>query len=213
MFTFLHPVPHLCYSSIASVYPARKRSIRRWHEVNGSNETLMLVFRGLAWRRRTPHRAEVAGAVEVAEVKRRPRRLQAPPPPPRNCRRTRPIRCSIRLRSSVVSQFFFPHFFLFPVSSFSFCFFFSSTIYIFLHFCISCARSSYQDLVVTYIDMYTFVDKSPNIYLLWAKWLIFERTSDQDPQKVDEILYWNFGNFQKSIKSYLFMLSRSFCTE
>lgn len=211
MFTFLHPVPHLCYSSIASVYPARKRSIRRWHEVNGSNETLMLVFRGLAWRRRTPHRAEVAGAVEVAEVKRRPRRLQAPPPPPRNCRRTRPIRCSIRLRSSVVSQFFFPHFFLFPVSSFSFCFFFSSTIYIFLHFCISCARSSYQ--VVTYIDMYTFVDKSPNIYLLWAKWLIFERTSDQDPQKVDEILYWNFGNFQKSIKSYLFMLSRSFCTE
>lgn len=211
MFTFLHPVPHLCYSSIASVYPARKRSIRRWHEVNGSNETLMLVFRGLAWRRRTPHRAEVAGAVEVAEVKRRPRRLQAPPPPPRNCRRTRPIRCSIRLRSSVVSQFFFPHFFLFPVSSFSFCFFFSSTIYIFLHFCISCARSSYQ--VVTYIDMYTFVDKSPNIYLLWAKWLIFERTSDQDPQKVDEILYWNFGNFQKSIKSYLFMLSQSFCTE
>lgn len=211
MFTFLHPVPHLCYSSIASVYPARKRSIRRWHEVNGSNETLMLVFRGLAWRRRTPHRAEVAGAVEVAEVKRRPRRLQAPPPPPRNCRRTRPIRCSIRLRSSVVSQFFFPHFFLFPVSSFSLCFFFSSTIYIFLHFCISCARSSYQ--VVTYIDMYTFVDKSPNIYLLWAKWLIFERTSDQDPQKVDEILYWNFGNFQKSIKSYLFMLSRSFCTE
>lgn len=169
MFTFLRPVPHPCYSSIASVYPARKRSIRRWHEVNGSNETLMLVFRGLAWRRRTPHRAEVAGAVEVAEVKRRPRRLQAPPPPPRNCRRTRPIRCSIRLRSSVVSQFFFPHFFLFPVSSFSFCFFFSSTIYIFLYFCISCARSSYRDLVVAYIDMYTSVDKSPNIYLLWPK--------------------------------------------
>lgn len=80
-------------------------------EFNGFNETLMLVFRGLAWRRRTPHRAEVAGAVEVAEAKRRPRRLQAPPPPPRNSRRTRPIRCSIQLRSSAVSQFFFPPFF------------------------------------------------------------------------------------------------------
>lgn len=187
MFTFLHPVSHPCYSSIASVYPARKRSIRRWHEVNGSNETLMLVFRGLAWRRRTPHRAEVAGAVEVAEVKRRPRRLQAPPPPPRNCRRTRPIRCSIRLRSSVVSQFFFPHFFLFPVSSFSLCFFFSSTIYIFLYFCISCARSSYQDLVVTYIDMYTSVDKSPDIYLLWAKWLIWAYLWPKTTE-----CWWNF---------------------
>lgn len=189
MFTFLHSVPHPCYSSIASVYPARKRSIRRWHEVNGSNETLMLVFRGLAWRRRTPHRAEVAGAVEVAEVKRRPRRLQAPPPPPRNCRRTRPIRCSIRLRSSVVSQFFFPHFFLFPVSSFSFCFFFSSTIYIFLYFCISCAPSSYQqDLVVAYIDMYTSVDKSPNIHLLWAKWLIWAYLCSKTTES-----WWNFA--------------------
>lgn len=35
----------------------------------------------------------------MAELKRQ-RRLRAPPPPPRNCRRTRPIRCSILLHSS-----------------------------------------------------------------------------------------------------------------
>ena len=161
--------PHPCYYSPAGVYPARKRSARQgkarqgkarqgdWYEVNGSNETLMLVFRGLAWRRRTPHRAEVAGAVEVAEAKRRPRRLQAPPPPPRNSRRTRPIRCSIRLLSSAVSQFFYHRFTLFPFLSVPLLlFFFSLSLSLSSAVCIISvstglwrAASSYRVSVVT----------------------------------------------------------------
>lgn len=103
-----------------------------------------MVFRGPAWRRRTPRRV----AAEAAGVVARQRRRRAPPPPPRNSRRTKPTPCSILPPFLVVSLLIYIYiyivYFLIFLFFFTLFFFLSFTSFFFfslVFFLLSCSHS------------------------------------------------------------------------